>query len=134
MKHRKLRIAWSALAIAVCVLLLLMRWQSFTRPVNLNIPGGHWATMIRGKCYFDTSFDVSQGLSRPLPNSVVTSTGAPLAPDGKATAIPLLATALLVATVGVVALVPWSRKFSLLTLLIATTLVAVGLWLIVWLR
>jgi hypothetical protein len=131
-KFRKLRIVWSAIAVAVCVVLLLIRSSSFTRPVNLNIPGRHWATIICGASYFDASFRVSRGLSRPLPNSIVTDTGTPLTPEGKATAIPLLPIILLIGMAGVAGLVPWSQKFSLRAMLIATTLVAIALGILVY--
>ena len=126
MKHRKLRIAFSATALAVCVLLLIMRSQSFAKPLNLNIPGHHWATLLSGVCYFDTSFKVSlDGLSRPLPNSIFDNTGAPLASDGKAIAIPILATTLFGGNRRRRGAGPWSRSYSLRTLLLAMTFIAV---------
>jgi len=136
MRYRKLRIAWSVLWGIPCVLLIALRARSYTwtdefpirvdrlvisqqgrmGSLNLHIPGPITFRYDGDEVYLPHSF---WGFGR--------TTGMVAAPY----LFP-------VAIVAMIAIFPWMRelkwRFSLSTLLIATTLIAVVLGLIAWLR
>jgi hypothetical protein len=148
MKHRKLRIAWWIVCGIACVLLVLLWVRSYS---------------IRDSTYWPTSklemeFNSMKGhfvlflAFRPSPEGEVRFNHAMITPDdearvkhgilgffyfrGEDTAgvhVPFWFLALAVMAAAVVIPWIWPRQFSLRTLLIATTLVAAVLGLVVWL-
>ncbi len=134
MKHRKLRIAWSVAWGIVAVLLVALWVRSYWVGDNIDMRRFGLAS-ARGVA------GVEWGQEMPSQRTAW-STWAPdlkigdkslsfTARDGEIlVAVPIWLLATVSATC---AGVPWSR-FSLRTVLIATTLAAVGLGLIVWLR
>jgi hypothetical protein len=148
MKYRKLRIAWSVLCGVACVLLIGLWVRSYWRmdSVQLNLPGtrGGLLSSRGGRLRFMLAENIS-GHYAYLSTRISTLSVNPLATSrfGFAFESSILAARTditipdwIVVTVGVVfAVIPWLRsRFSLRTLLIATTLGAVVLGLIVWLR
>ena len=150
MKHRKLRIAWSVAWGIVAVLLVALWVRS------------HWYANDAGYVRRGDLFGVESacGSIRPFINAGVAATSRndwfysneSLAKSNHSFEHPIFGwdgadypatfmayfphwlPALLLASVAAAPWITWSNRFSLRTLLIATTLVAVGLGLIVWLR
>ena len=139
MRYRKLRIAWSVGCGIVAVLLIVLWvrsyfWMDAVRTTN------HSATSFLGRLMIDTQY-VLESLSNEFPPGLNNQIGGSSLPvnaiditplDRSGVTIPFWAPILVFATF---ASVPWLGKlrwrFRLRTLLIATTLVAVGLGLIV---
>ena len=138
MKLRNLRIAWSVLS-AIAGLLVVGLWErSYSQPVMAPKLGGHTIAVVRGQLQVDkklvrssrhivdtVNFQLDDGTQR-------FGVEGPTQVREAGLTVPLLIV-LLLPTAGLVA--PWLsiKQFSLRTLLIATTLVAVVLGLIVWL-
>jgi hypothetical protein len=159
MKHRKLRIAWSMAwgIAAVLVVALWVRSYWLRDRITHNYVGrtyarfGYSIDSLRGRCsvlvikhvpayspdrmqYVSWPADDTVSIAFPVGSLACTWLGFKWesSPDAFAIIVPywfpLSAIGVLIAAMWV----PW--RFSLRTLLIATTLVAVGLGLIVWLR
>jgi hypothetical protein len=138
MKHRKLRIAWSVAWGIVAMLLVALWVRSFYYLDSVQLPLGGSVSSVGGRVlacrpvgltplvpdvpFPDSRFGI---MSAPLNTFSVTSG------SGGAT-LPFWSTALLSAVMMTAFWLP--NRFSLRTLLIATTLVAVVLGLIVWLH
>jgi hypothetical protein len=146
MKYRKLRIAWSVVWGVMAVLLIVLWTRSYrvgdaircnpaySRGVAIGSASGQltWAT-----------FDINKYPSITLGHEsyLLDHIDFHTTKWGFSTSHELYYTTrtvshwLLVVPLAAIAAAPWIRwRFSLRTLLIATTLVAVGLGLIVWLR
>ena len=137
MKHRKLRIAWSVAWGVVAVLLCGLWVRSYDVVDHVG-----WAVSGQGKLYITSSIGV-----KPIPNrkpypaesnsyfggriQILSSWNVvAVPPPGTQIIIPYWAFVLL--TLPLAGLSWFHFRFSLRTLLIATTLVAVVLGLIVW--
>ena len=145
MRFRKLRIAWSVFWGLAAVLLLVLCVRSYWRVNGLNVSGGHRYALFCGCLFIDETFFIAN----PGPTAsqhkllgysvlhVVVNHGQ-AKPYAKGTKLPLWPLVTIVAVFPIapwILVIPWLRwRFSLRTLLIATTLVAVVLGLIVWLR
>ena len=120
MRFRKLRIAWSVVCGIACVLLIAWGLRSYSREIFISLRG-HWIGFYHGTIMIDAY----------RPN--LRGTG--WIPVGEGFRFPHW---FLILVFGTFAITPWISslryRFSLRTLLIATTLVAVVLGLIVWLR
>jgi hypothetical protein len=141
MKYRKLRIAWTVAWGIAAVLLVGLWMRSYWWADLINIQYQWPCAVARGNAFYRFNLEWNSAFKRRyefrafhteleveeiwLPtgnfNVIGPSVTAPLW---------LIATASVVTSV--FAWIPW--RFSLRTLLIATTLVAVGLGLVVWLR
>lgn len=126
-----LRIGWTVLCGTAFVLSVMMWTPSYKRPVNLT-GFHHWITVLQGVVYIDAQFDVSPNLARPLPNSIFTNTGAPITPYGQPTAIPMWVCTVIPISLSIIPWLQWPHRFSLRTLLIFTTLVALVLGMVVY--
>ncbi len=124
MKYRKLRIAFSATCLIACVLLVVLWVQNYSSasriPQRLGTGPAFELRSFRGSidilrwpAFMPGAWRRTPSIRLQIPNPVVAMT---------------------LAAAAMSPWIPWSRRFSLRTLLIATTLVAVVLGLIVWLR
>jgi hypothetical protein len=118
MRFRKLRIAWSVFCGIACVLLIVLWVRSYSGTYE------GWHTLTRfpnGPTYFYDSFEGRLRITTPQ--------------YWEARAFSISHWMCVTVFVGLVCLpwLRWSNRFSLRTLLIATTLVAVVLGLAVWL-
>jgi hypothetical protein len=146
MKHRKLRIAWSV-AWGIAAVLLVMGWMR--SHWKLDVVGtGNYAVMSNdGVVAFihDTSahlpFNLLVAPMDPyylnrMRFSEVVHEAMGFAISGNAGSRVVIVpywSLVLVSTVSLpIPFINWSNRFSLRTLLIATTLIAIGLWLIAW--
>jgi len=151
MKHRKLRIAWSVGWGVVAVLVLMLwvrsywRWDSLVWGVTTK--QGVLACSQSGRTMFEyldvraTPANLNARLFKwklqtyppggttPLPPSVA---GFLVDLSEAQLGAPFWFLILIMAAVASLSWLPWSNRFGLRTLLIATTLVAVALGLIVW--
>ena len=148
MRFRKLRIAWSV-GWSIAYLLLIVLWvRSFSRWDGIEVPmvrmNGISVSSVHGVVILDT-FSERYGKQRLTSWHVYSSK---LTPDiaenfvgqptfrislSKFVSEILFPHWVCVSIAGVLAALPWlPRRFSLRTLLIATTLVAVVLGIIVW--
>ena len=147
MRFRKLRIAWSVLwgivAVLLCVLWVRSYWYADDLVVTLTKVHQLELQSVPGRCI---GF-IAYAPSRPIRSFARYSSTAPesaahtFAHHGILGGDWTMSTAwaahgLIAAIAAMFAVAPWSRhvRFSLRTLLIATTLVAVVLGMIVWLR
>jgi hypothetical protein len=143
MRFRKLRIAWSVGCGIVCVLLIVLWVRSYWRTDILPIRSNRAVMSAQAKILTvainqtptnspQFFFSTKQVLPlNPFKHSFLGFGYEPM-PIVPAVSVPYWAPILLAAVFGGA---PWLRwRFSLRTLLIATTLVAVVLGLIVWLR
>ena len=145
MKYRKLRFGWSVVWGVAAVFLIVLWVRSYWKKDSI------YRTYSNGMSHYFTSNNGVMLLSPwpiPLPLAPLTmSTGWKLRsdevdirlggtwglwPSGSIFVFPYFAPVLLSAALAAASLVSWRRRFSLRTLLIATTLVAVGLGLIVY--
>ncbi len=152
MIHPKLRIAWSV-ACGIAALLLVGLWvRSYWRIDRLK--GGmsktsfvycssHWGTLTLGTAYATMADELRWRVTTREGTKVefqeeyqkaeiIAGFGKLKDDDDSLVMLPHWFAVVAMATLGISPLLPW--RFSLRTLLIATTLVAVGLGLIVWLR
>jgi hypothetical protein len=149
MRFRKLRIAWSVGCLIACVLLIVLWMRSHWHEDTLTLRRTHTLTMVSlcgdvqlsqsgFACMFapevDTCLDVSS--SEILPERIRQGTSfdfvrGPYEADLEID-FPHWCPVLVVAALTASPWVRWSERFSLRTLLIATTLVAVVLGLVVW--
>ncbi len=152
MKHRKLRIAWSVAWGLVAVLLIVLWVRSYGREgilferdgsVHFRLQSSNGVLSLlyyRPDYYFNTTthgFSSRTGLLVERMPQWLSSRGINLELSA-GTFLTYLPYGYLLPFVSIIATffwIPWpSSRFSLRTLLIATTLVAVMLGLIVWLR
>jgi hypothetical protein len=142
MRFRKLRIAWSVGCGLLTMLLVVLWVRSYTWMDRTEVIARHVLTSMRGRLFLDTPTDI-ESKSGATPN-LATYFASPH--FGKIYSLPF--DAMLVTTrpggadiaiwvpallVTVIAAVPWiPKRFSLRTLLLATTLLAVVLGLIVY--
>ena len=140
MRFRKLRIAWSVLCGMACVLLIVLWVRSYWFTDGTKNGG---VVSTKGRIYLHQEFAYIQLPSEFVPANwahrswlgVYTLVGPPetqIVPHGAGLSIPYW---WLVSPMIVLSVVPWlhwPNRFSLRTLLIATTLVAVVLGVIVW--
>jgi hypothetical protein len=141
MRYRNLRIAWSVVWGLAAVLLIVLWVRSYTWMDTTGFIADHVLASIQGKLLWDAPLNV---IARPGSPSLVTYSTArfggtyslPLdaivvTPGPGGSGIPIWIPTLIAA---VLASMPWmsKRRFSLRTLLIATTLVAGVLGLIAY--
>jgi hypothetical protein len=143
MKHRKLRIAVTALCLTVCALLVALWVRSYWRLHILEKRTGFAAIQISSVigriaiAHLDRAQFATSYLSYVAGDAADWRKGGVLGfayyDDGSITAFiaPHWLLALLFAALAVIPWISRSWRFSLRTLLIATTLVAVGLGIIV---
>ncbi len=148
MRYRKLRIAWSVAWGIVAVLLVVLWVRSYSLGEYLYIPFGNaqgvWVRTARGHIIYKREAVDHQIAWQFYPHSsewylqmlLPRDSGifGNWSLDSHTATIPLYFPSLAAA---ILAAIPWLltvRRFSLRTLLIATTLVAVGLGLIMWLH
>ena len=135
MRFRKLRIAWS-LGWGIAAVLLIVLWvRSYWQVNTLNAMHGYEIVVKQGK------LDIRERLKHPILPTVteivsnpwlLTRPTPPPPTIVVAASIPLLILVLMVSQFAAAPWIPWQKRFTLRTLLIATTLVAVVLGLIVW--
>jgi len=150
MRFRKLRIAWSVGCGIACVLLIALWVRSYWHEDTLKLRRTHTLTMVSlcgdiqlsqsdFKCMFapevDTFFDTSTGELLPERTRRGKSFVFVRGPyeDDLEVDFPHWCPVLLVGALAAFPSIGWSKRFSLRILLIATTLVAVVLGLIVYL-
>jgi hypothetical protein len=151
MRYRKLRIAWSVVWGVACVLLIALWVRSYWWADELRNPAGTVAMSVQGKVHFSGAAEfypheqLGNGtyylgmnlwlyhiLIERRPSAAAYRHGYIVNSPTTKIVLPYL---LIVGTTIFLAAAPWIRlssRFSLRTLLIATTLVAVVLGLIVW--
>jgi hypothetical protein len=148
MKFRKLRIAWSVGWGLASVLLIVLWVRSYwlRDAINCPIPGGLDLGSMCGRIsvshYLDSPEDSRWARNWSWSSFQVKSTPPELraAPSwhygssrfGTYITFPIWFAVIIFAAFGVTPWVRWGRRFSLRTLLIATTIIAVVLGLIVW--
>jgi hypothetical protein len=143
MRYRKLRIAWSVFWGLAAVLLIVLLVRSYWILDSLDVSGGHRFAFFRGHVFIDETFTSSgtrpTGSQQKLigyPVLHVVVRGGMVHPHGSGTKLPVWPLATIVAVLPIapwIAVIPWLRwRFSLRTLLIAMTLIAAVLGLIVW--
>jgi hypothetical protein len=118
MKHRKLRIAWSAAWGLVAVLLVALWVTTYDSPITRSAS----ITQKLGVAAMSYSGEVTANVVY-----MRTSDDVP----GWALNVPHWLLSIFAISIGAISWLPFQR-FSLRTLLIVTTLVAVGLGLLVW--
>jgi hypothetical protein len=141
MKYRNLRIAWSvpwgAAAVLLCVLWVRSYWWMDTTNPYLR----HTVTTARGKLWWNPQIFIESNTAAVAFEEAATKGGRvfsfPIHPvkvtrSSRGIAIPIWFPALFAAVISLAPWIHWSKRFSLRTLLIATTLVAVALGLVVW--
>jgi hypothetical protein len=140
MKYRKLRIAWSVAWGIVAVLLIALWVRSYWVYDVAFFPGSHNFASMKGWLTMDEKL-IAVG---DVPNItrfrhdwgglVLLSISGNLTPAGVGRYCPHWVLLVVIGQLAGLSWLPWwSNRFSLRTLLIATTFVAVGLGLIVWL-
>jgi hypothetical protein len=147
MRYRKLRIAWSVLWGLACVLLIALWARSYWRWDTI---GGVGPSSEYSFCSMHGFLTVwgSPNLLRPQGLTELVYVNRPAGPkpfvspwrpyymdvptSGENLMIPIWIFVLVFGTAASTPWIPWSNRFSLRTLLIATTLGAVVLGLIVW--
>jgi hypothetical protein len=148
MRFRKLRIVWSVVCGIACVLLIALWVRSFntTDSVYGRIPtfadigsASQRGQLIFGFCHCGTwaawhHFTDPVGGRYDLRNFAPASGFGWVFTDERYFFVPHWFMAVVFAMFAAIPWIRWSKRFSLRTLLIATTLVAVALGLIVWLR
>jgi hypothetical protein len=152
MKYRKLRIAWSVACGILCLLLVVLWVRSYGHSDSLPVmrmPSGKWTRInsSQGRISISTvrtpewwknarkrsTFVPGKGYSVAGESGYFDSNGLPLGAGGMPAKQSTLPNWSCVIGVLAIAAIPWvGWSFSLRTLLIAMTLVAVALGLIVW--
>jgi len=137
MKYRKLRIAWSVVWGLLAVLLIVFWVRSYswsdciwTSHVGMCSATGVAQLAVRSK---PSNYLERQWTSAPAKTSIFISPRFAFRPAANLSYVNVPYW-FLILTFSILAAAPWIRRFSLRTLLIATTLVAIVLGLIVWLR
>jgi hypothetical protein len=139
MKFRKLRIAFSVTCLIACALLIALWVRSYSYMDSIQF-FGHNFTSWRGQLFFEEGFlytttnfddaDPQLKLWRCCSIDILTGTSEDWSRNGKGWAAPFW---LMVGVALALSVAPWHRwRFSLRTLLIATTLIAVVLSVIVY--
>jgi hypothetical protein len=140
---RKLRIAWSVACVIACVLLIALWVRSYWRcDIVSRMKSGQVTNICsnRGVSYF---FDGTRGSPIIIADSgwrmeSVHATNLPggarwtWTPTLRAAQLPDWCAVLVFATFAIIPWIRWPSRFSLRTLLIATTLIAVVLGIIAW--
>jgi hypothetical protein len=134
-----LRIAVTALCLTACVLLVALWVRSYYRLDTMMAWPGHTVSTIRGRMFIDARFihvDSSgeQSVFWYFAGTSIPIDGGAAALKAQAAGTPIWLLILAAATLAAASWTRLSKRFSLHTLLIATTLVAVGLGLIVVFR
>src|ERR1700750_2481876 len=135
MKYRKLRIAWSVVWGVLAVLLIALWVRSYSVYDVAFFPGPHNIASMKGWMAWDEKLIVVEApiitnFRQDWGKLKLSSISGNLAPGGVGRYCPHF---LFVIVIGPLAALAWlSWRFSLRTLLVAMTLAAVGLGLIVW--
>jgi len=137
MRFRKLRIAWSVACGIACVLLIVLWVRSYSLVDVACVARWHGAISRQGTIYIDSGLswsgsDTCPNFEWPALEWMVFKNDPEVDVKVGNVAFPIARLVLLTAACAPLSWI--SRRFSLRALLIATTLVAVGLGLIVWLR
>jgi hypothetical protein len=133
-----LRIAVTALCLTACVLLIALWVRSYSR-----FESNRWLLSAMGRVYIngrfilspeneDKELDVEHYQTRFGTSGLRIRGNAKVSSMGADFVMPYWTLTLLAAILAAVPWLPWSKRFSLRTLLIVTTLIAVALGLIVW--
>jgi hypothetical protein len=148
MKYGKLRIAWTVTWGVVALFVVFLWWRSYwTLDLISQVDSSHIQTTVgsqNGAVYLAhfNAYEVYKGTGNPYQphawayhsqdaNAFKQQFSWVRRPNSLNISLPHWFVAIFVALIGALAWLPW--RFSLRALLIATTLVAVGLGLIVWL-
>jgi hypothetical protein len=134
MKYRQLRIAFSAVCGVLCLLLIALWVRSYWRLDTVKAWSNNTVASLRGRLYSNAKFSYTDDSGS---NSVefFPGTSIPIERNASRLALSSVGTPIWFPVVLTAALstVPWLRwRFSLRTLLVATSLVAILLWLIVY--
>ncbi len=139
MRFRKLRIAWSVVWGVICVLLIVLWVRSYLRLDMFSYQDQRLSShrgyiVINGVFDFDNPVDYFKSQSLKLFGGKISlqSFTGEIAWDHSAVAIPDWDVVAPVILLSVMSWIRWSKRFSLRTLLIATTLVALVLGAIMW--
>ena len=137
MRFRKLRIAFSVTCLLACVLLIVLWVRSYSQVDAAYVAVSHSAISRQGTIYIDaglswTGSATCHEFGWPALQWTVLKNDSEVAVKEGNVAFSIARLVLLIAACTPLSWI--SRRFSLRTLLIATTLVAVVLGLIVWLR
>jgi hypothetical protein len=133
MQYRKLRIAFSAVCGVLCLLLIALWVRSYYRLDTAKAWSNNTVSSLRGRLYPNAKFSFtldsgSVGVVEFFPGTSIQLGQSSSGLTSQASGTPIWSLLLLSTTV---ATLPWFRwRFSLRTLLIATTLVAILLALI----
>ena len=139
MKYRKPRIAWSV-AWGVVAVLLCVLWVRSYSYCDIYASSGHNIAFLRGSFCLDSTIQYgATGTGGSFLSGTFSPASSPAHLPAESctiasTAFSIRLVVLLVASVAAAALSWLPHRFSLRTLLIVTTLIAVVLGLIVWLR
>ena len=136
MRFRKLRIAWSVFWGLAAVLLIVLWVRSYWILDSLDVNGAHRFASFRGHLFIDETFTTSGTRPKGSQHKLlgyyvlhVVVSGGMVHPHGAGTKLPLWPLVTIVAVVAIapwILVIPWLRwRFSLRTLLIATTIIAV---------
>jgi hypothetical protein len=144
MRFRKLRIAWSVVCGIICLLLIVLwvrsYWWSDLYIAQLSSQRYFGIGDTNGRTFFGTARSVGHPawtlIVEPSENRAeyFPRIDESVYAGGVDLYLPNWMLVILTATLAAAPWISWSKRFSLRTLLIATTLVAVVLGLIVWLR
>ena len=139
MRYRYLRITWTVFCGIACVLLLVLWVRSYFRNDSSYVSSRYLLLEIESHsgeiiCWWH-ELDYQPNFYFPDEPSTHSLWGFGIHRQAGLTAnsLPYWFPVLLAAAFAAIPWLPWSRRFSLRTLLIATTLLCVGLGLIVWL-
>jgi hypothetical protein len=131
MRFRKLRIAWSVAWGLACVLLIVLWVRSYWTLSAINITGLHRFVLLRGYVHLDETIQVVSVRSEVSTHELfgysvlhISEQLGTAVPQGAGNKFPVWPP---IITVAAIAIGPFVRRFSLRTLLIATTLVAIAL-------
>ena len=142
MRFRKLRIAWSVFSGVAAVLLIALWVRSY---LFADATQNGSIVSMAGKLYFHQQFAyIFQQPGELLPanwmpqkffglHTLVGPPGVQLVPHGVGWAVPYWWLAGSTSLLAMLPWIPWTTRFSLRALLIATTLIAVVLGLVTWL-
>jgi hypothetical protein len=140
MRFRKLRIAFSVVCGIACVLLIALWVRSYFRLDDLSYRDIHISS-LRGILFFNGEVFLDETTDEAGPTEfklfrytlfLYSNASHDVGVIGDEIAIPEWVLVGSTALIGVLPWIQWSNRFSLRSLLIATTLIAVMLGLIVW--